>query len=225
VALCEWKAICFGGSEGGRIYRHRGLVYRIIDAEGNKIGVPIKASSLGIKPTLENLERRFAANEISREQFRQKIKGAIDEVLKNAANLKDLIVALEKKQVYTVLRQNNEGRIYGITFVDNNTKCIFNGSDLGKQYSAGRLQSRMTSVENQSQKNAIEEKPEIGVRTRETKAITFGKQHHQLLKEKSIKDEKILEQLLAPREQFENAPFQFLKKKRKKKSKKIGYNL
>ena len=45
-------------------------------------------------------------------------------------------------QVYTVLRQNDKGRIYGITFIDNSTKCVFNGSALGKQYSAEGIFNR-----------------------------------------------------------------------------------
>lgn len=34
-----------------------------MDAEGNKVGVPIKASSIGCKPMLNNLEKKFAVNE------------------------------------------------------------------------------------------------------------------------------------------------------------------
>lgn len=41
-----------------------------------------------------------------------------------------------------MLRQNNEGIIYGLTYVDHKTKCVFNGSDLGKQYSANGIQER-----------------------------------------------------------------------------------
>jgi len=34
------------GNEQGIIYRNRGLVYRALDEKGNKVGVPIKASSI-----------------------------------------------------------------------------------------------------------------------------------------------------------------------------------
>jgi hypothetical protein len=43
---------------------------------------------------------------------------------------------------HTVLRQNDDGIIYGITYVDHNTKCVFNGSHLGKQYSAKAILQR-----------------------------------------------------------------------------------
>ena len=136
AALKQFNVIADRGSEDGRIYKHRGLVYRILDVSGNKIGVPIKASSINSKPTLDNLEKKFMTNETEREPFKQRTKEAIDEAFKKrVSEIKELIAELERKQVYTVLRQNTEGRIYGITFVDNKTKCVFNGSDLGKQYS------------------------------------------------------------------------------------------
>ncbi len=45
------------GKEGGIIFLKRGLVYRVLDEKGNKIGVPIKASSIYSKPTLYFLEK------------------------------------------------------------------------------------------------------------------------------------------------------------------------
>ena len=51
------------GKEDGVIFRNRGLVYRILDEKGNKIGVPIKASSIYNKPTLSYLEIKFKETE------------------------------------------------------------------------------------------------------------------------------------------------------------------
>src|SRR6266498_4966012 len=126
AALKQFNVIADRGSEEGRIYKNRGLVYRILDTNGNKIGVPVKASSISGKPTLDNLEKKFVINEMAREPFKQRMKNVIDEAFaKQTSSIKQLIEELEKKQVYTVLRQNAEGRLYGITFVDNQTKCVF----------------------------------------------------------------------------------------------------
>ncbi len=46
-----------------------------------------------------------------------------------------------------MIRENAEGRIYGITFVDHRTKCVFNGSDLGKPYSANGIVNRLSEKE------------------------------------------------------------------------------
>ncbi|MDQ2720179.1 MAG: relaxase/mobilization nuclease domain-containing protein [Bacteroidota bacterium] len=47
------------GKEEGIIFKKRGLVYRALDEKGNKIGVPIKASSIYNKPTLSFLEEKI----------------------------------------------------------------------------------------------------------------------------------------------------------------------
>jgi hypothetical protein len=47
-----------------------------------------------------------------------------------------LVKTLEKEGISTVVRQNADGIVYGLTYVDHWTKCVFNGSVIGKQYSA-----------------------------------------------------------------------------------------
>ncbi len=42
-----------------------------------------------------------------------------------------------KRKLFTqFLRRNEEGLIYDVSYVDHRTESVFNGSDLGKQYSA-----------------------------------------------------------------------------------------
>jgi hypothetical protein len=43
---------------------------------------------------------------------------------------------LSKQGVSVLFRENEQGRIYGATFIDNEQKCVFNGSRLGKEFSA-----------------------------------------------------------------------------------------
>jgi hypothetical protein len=54
--------------------------------------------------------------------------------------------ALQKENIQVVLRQNDKGVIYGITYVDHRIKCVFNGSHLGKQYSANAIQQRCAAA-------------------------------------------------------------------------------
>jgi hypothetical protein len=42
-----------------------------------------------------------------------------------------------------VVRRNDQGRIYGITFIDHNERCVFNGSRLGKEFSANVFNDRL----------------------------------------------------------------------------------
>lgn len=144
AALKQFNIIADRGKEEGRIYKHRGLVYRILDEQGNKIGVPIKASSLNCRPTLDRLEKLYSINEKTREPLKHFLKAAIDHaLLKQPSNHKVFQMLLAQKNIATILRQNEQGRIYGITFVDHQNKTVFNGSDLGKTYSAAQIQNRL----------------------------------------------------------------------------------
>jgi len=221
AALKQFNVIADRGKEDGRIYKHRGLVYRVFDENGNKIGVPIKASSINSKPTLDNLEKKFTGNETARDPFKKRMKDIIDEAFaKETASMKNLVTELEKKQVYTVLRQNAEGRLYGITFVDNQTKCVFNGSDIGKQYSAAALQSRINISDNHASEKDVLQNTDAtgGCRGSSSRELHLQNDKEQTAI-KSFTDENLLEQLLSPKQQNENIPFQFKRNKKRKKRK------
>lgn len=133
------------GSEKSRIREHEGLVYRVLDAQGNKVGVPIKASDFFSSPTLKNIREKFAANEEARAPFRSRIRNAVDlALLQDAIDLRVLQSALKKEGIDLVIRQNADGVIYGLTYVDHVKKTVFNGSDLGKAYSARAILERCT---------------------------------------------------------------------------------
>ncbi len=144
AALRQFNVVADRGTEHSRVFKNRGLLFRIIDETGSKVGVPIKASLISCRPTLANLEKHFLLNKEKKDQAKNKVKAKVDYCLeKKHSNLNDLIQELKTQNFYTVLRQNSDGRIYGITLVDNETKCVFNGSDLGKQYSIAGLQERL----------------------------------------------------------------------------------
>ena len=46
---------------------------------------------------------------------------------------------LEKDRIGVVFRENETGRIYGVTFIDHNRREAFNGSRMGKEFSANVL--------------------------------------------------------------------------------------
>jgi intracellular sulfur oxidation DsrE/DsrF family protein len=116
----------------------------VLDEKENKIGVPIKASLIYNNPGLKFLEQKFVQNESIKERYKQRVKVAIDWALlrKSNVSMKELTDALSKEQIRVVLRCSREGYLYGITYVDLKTGCVFNGSDLGKEYSANGLLER-----------------------------------------------------------------------------------
>jgi len=105
--------------------------------------VPVKASSIYKKPTLSYLEGKFSENKQRRHPHEKRLKTIIDWALaKHPGGLKDFIASLEKEKVHTAVRTNEQGFVYGLTFIDHQTKCVFNGSDLGKAYSAKTVLER-----------------------------------------------------------------------------------
>jgi hypothetical protein len=148
AVLKLYNIVADRGSQQSRTYQSKGLVYRVLNSNGEKVGVPIKASLIYNKPTLKNIEARFGKNENERQRHKQRITSLVDRSFLRRDNLPfpEFMKLLLRENIPVVLRQNDSGIIYGITYVDHHTKCVFNGSHLGKQYSANGIQMRCTTA-------------------------------------------------------------------------------
>ena len=132
------------GLEDSKMYKGKGLVYRVLDVKGMPLGAPIKASAFYQNSTLAFLEQKFLENDALKQPLGKRIQVEIEFALAKLKHpsLDKFILELEKGQISTVLRKNKDGLIYGITYVDHKTKTVFNGSDLGKEYSAKAILER-----------------------------------------------------------------------------------
>jgi hypothetical protein len=131
------------GERDSRLRQFRGLFYRVLDEQGNKIGTPIKASAFWHKPTLANLEKKYAKNEVLRLPAKKHIKVSIDWALRDGdITLPELKDELAREGIEMVVQRTEQGKAYGVTFVDFTSKSAFKGSDLGKEYSAKGLEQR-----------------------------------------------------------------------------------
>jgi hypothetical protein len=139
AVLNQYNITADRGSKDSRMYEKNGLVYWVLDEKGNKLGVPIKASSIYGKPTMKALEDRFRLNEMLRKPLKDQLKTTIDKALSKPMSQTAFQKQLKNDGIQVIFRQNDEGRLYGITFVDHKSKAVFNGSDLGKTYSAASL--------------------------------------------------------------------------------------
>jgi len=214
AVLKQFNVLADRGSENSRIYKNNGLTYRLLDGKGSKVGVPIKASDFYNKPTLKFLEERFVVNEKERQSHKARLKNAIDLLLMKqpSIGLQGLIKALEKESIQTVLRQNQQGIIYGITYIDHRTKSVFNGSALGKPYSANGIQERCSLMA-----SPVEEIKDSKVAGEEKKHSEKQIILQPAEKEKSVGDDSLLETLMNPKEGFDYVPWQLKKSKRKKR--------
>lgn len=56
--------------------------------------------------------------------------------MRHARSREELAGLLKKARIDAVFRENEQGRIYGVTFIDHNRREVFNGSRMGKEFSA-----------------------------------------------------------------------------------------
>lgn len=145
AVLRQYNIVADQGNKESRIYKSGGLAYRVLDANGQKVGVPIPASHIYNKPTLKNLEKNFVKNQVQRRPHMQRVRNAVDYIIatKGRISLTELQNHLQKERIALVVRQNADGIVYGLTYVDHKTQSVFNGSDLGKPYSSNQMQQRI----------------------------------------------------------------------------------
>lgn len=116
----------------------RGLLYIPLDEKGQRAGNPFKSSLFGKSAGLAALELHFAKcrEELKDPQHKKKIKSIITSALRSAEDEQSFKKQLLDKGINVVVRRNDTGRIYGITFIDHISKTVFNGSHLAKELSA-----------------------------------------------------------------------------------------
>lgn len=129
------------GRVNGREYH--GLVYFATDDDGKVIANPFKASRLGKFARRTAIDSRF-------EKAKDKIdlaptKRKVADCLAQSTGKDDFTSKLKNSGIDVVFRYTDEGRIYGVTFIDHNTLTVLNGSRLGKQFSANALNERFNN--------------------------------------------------------------------------------
>jgi hypothetical protein len=144
AVLKSFNIVADRGREDSIMFQRRGLVYSILDDKGERIGIPIKASALASRPTLDRLEEKFPSNLLKKKNCKGPLRDLITEIFdQNKQVTKERFASeLRNRNVDLLFRRSESGQIYGVTFVDHNTRSVFNGSDLGKAYGAKALLER-----------------------------------------------------------------------------------
>jgi hypothetical protein len=115
-----------------------GLVYSATDDKGERIGKAFKSSLFGKTVGYEALQQWMAQSGeiIKQKQLKDRCKSVMTKIIKSPGNQADFEKQLSANNINVVFRQNDTGRIYGVTFIDHQNKCVINGSRLGKEFSA-----------------------------------------------------------------------------------------
>ena len=117
--------------------KYDGLVYVPTDEKGNKAGTPIHASDIGRGVGYTAVQNRMQKSKQNVKPLIPTVRNKVLQTMRTSPNTeKELRQRLEEQGLRVVIRKNESGRIYGITFIDDKEGVALNGSRLGKGYAA-----------------------------------------------------------------------------------------
>lgn len=136
VSVEEVKGLRNGKSYHGLIYS--AMIENPNSMKKEKIGTPFKSSLFGKSINLQALDKHYQKSKsaIEKKNSKNKLKSIITDAMQKATNPTSFQQALLQHNIACVFRQNDEARIYGVSFIDLENKAILNGSRLGKEFSA-----------------------------------------------------------------------------------------
>ena len=115
-----------------------GLVYLALDDNGNKASNPFKASLFGKDAGVTQLQKHFEQSNEKMKTIpaRSVLKNTIELAIHTTNNEEEFKKQLVEQGINTIVRRNDNGRIYGITFIDHESRTVWNGSQLERNLSA-----------------------------------------------------------------------------------------
>ena len=130
----------------GREYN--GLVYAPTDKAGNRLCPPLHASKIGRGVGYTALQRKMRQSKQSIKPFLPGIRQRVLAVMRTSPRTEEeLLASLEKSGLRCLIRKSEGGRIYGITFINDNLGIALNGSRLGKGYAANQFEAYFSAPE------------------------------------------------------------------------------
>ena len=117
--------------------KYDGLVYVPTDDKGGKISTPINASDIARGVGYTAVQNRIQKSKQNVKPLIPTVRNKVLQTMRTSPNTeKELRQRLEEQGLRVVIRKNDNGRIYGITFIDDEQGVALNGSRLGKGYAA-----------------------------------------------------------------------------------------
>ena len=117
--------------------KYNGLVYVLTDGKGNKVSTPINASDIGRGVGYTAVQNRMQKSKQAIKPLISIIRYRVLQTMRTSPKTEEeLRQRLEEQGLRVVIRKNESGRIYGITFIDDKEGIALNGSRLGKGYTA-----------------------------------------------------------------------------------------
>ena len=129
--------------------RYDGLVYVPTDDKGNKVSTPIHASDIGRGVGYAAVQNKMQKSKQMVKPLVPAVRKKVLEVMRTSPDTEERHrQRLEKQGLRVVIRKNESGHIYGITFIDDEKGIAVNGSRLGKGYAANKFNEYFSNPEN-----------------------------------------------------------------------------
>ncbi len=129
--------------------QYDGLVYVPTDDKGNKVSTPIHASDIGRGVGYAAVQNKMQKSKQMVKPLIPTIRRKVLEVMRTSPGTEGrLRQRLEEQGLRVVIRKNKDGRLYGITFIDDERGIALNGSRLGKGYAANKFNEYFSNPEN-----------------------------------------------------------------------------
>ena len=117
---------------------YHGIMYGVLDDDGQQAGTPFKSSKFGKVFGYEALQKKFAASieKVKRDNLAKRTRKEVVKAMQGISTKEDFARRLKEADIEVIYRINPDGRLYGITFIDHAGRTVFNGSRLGKPFTA-----------------------------------------------------------------------------------------
>ncbi len=124
------------GQYNGKAWQ--GLVYFALNDNGEKVSNPFKASLFGKSAGYNELQSHFEKSKMQLQNSpgRSTLKVTIEKAILATKNENEFKVSLRELGINTIVRRTADKRIYGITFIDHQSRSVWKGSQLAKNLSA-----------------------------------------------------------------------------------------
>lgn len=117
--------------------KYDGLVYVPTNDKGGKISTPINASDIGRGVGYIAIQNRIQKSKQTIKPLIPTVRNKMLQAMRTSPQTEEeLRQRLEEQGLRVIIRKNESGRIYGITFIDDKEGIALNGSRLGKGYAA-----------------------------------------------------------------------------------------
>lgn len=151
---------------------YHGIMYGALDDDGQQVGTPFKSSKFGKVLDYEALQKKFTASteKMKKDKPAERTRQEIIKAMQDIGTKEDFVRRLKDADIEVVYRINPEGRLYGITFIDHTTRTVFNGSRLGKAFSANVFNELFNNPDADRERLIPQPEQEPSRQERETKA-------------------------------------------------------